>query len=714
MSPPGIDSLAWPLPRLGEAISRLAHRTRLADIPRHRGAGMPPPMTPPVDGAALAPWVAGAAARLGMEAERLRVCHADAERLLRARGPLLVQLGAEPRFLLLLTGGPRRAVLLGPDGRSHRCASRAIAAALRAPIEAPLAAEIADLLARADVPLSRRLAAQRVLLAERCGQTAAGDVWHLRLPPSAGFGRQMRQTGLPAHLAGFAAGYSVELLLWLASWYLIAQGARRGWLDPGWLWGWALLLLTLVPFRLLATWKQGAFAIGLGTLLKQRLLHGMLRMEPQEVRELGIGQHVGRVLESSSVESLAITGGLQALFAVIQLAVAALVLAAGASGRLEIELLALWSAVVLTVAWRYDRRRTRWSDRRLAMSHDLIEQMIGHRTRLVQQPPERRHDAEDEALDAYLRESAAMDRTSGLELSPLPRGWLLVGLAGLAPSFLAGRGSTPAFVAGLGGVLLAYRAFSDLVAGMVSLVRALVAWRQVRPLAAAGARREPAVPLWPGAAAGGASARGAPGATVVDAERISFRYPGRARPALQDCSLRIGAGERYLLTGPSGSGKSTLAAILAGMRQPQSGLLLARGLDLRTLGAGGWRRMVALAPQFHENYVFTGTLAFNLLLGRRWPPLTEDLREAEQVWRALGLGDLLDSMPSGLHQLLGESGWQLSHGERSRLFLARALLQGAELVVLDESFAALDPETRELCLRRAAELAPALLVVAHW
>ena len=58
-------------------------------------------------------------------------------------------------------------------------------------------------------------------------------------------------------------------------------------------------------------------------------------------------------------------------------------------------------------------------------------------------------------------------------------------------------------------------------------------------------------------------------------------------------------------------------------------------------------------------------------------------------------------------------GWQLSHGERSRLYMARALLQGADLVVLDESFAALDPESLRVALDAVARHAPGLIVVAH-
>ena len=93
-----------------------------------------------------------------------------------------------------------------------------------------------------------------------------------------------------------------------------------------------------------------------------------------------------------------------------------------------------------------------------------------------------------------------------------------------------------------------------------------------------------------------------------------------------------------------------------------------------------------------------GTVAFNLLMGVEWPPASRTSRAAEARLPRARARRLLDRMPSGLLQTIGETGWQLSHGERSRLFLARALLQKPDVVILDESFAQLDPVNMQLAL----------------
>jgi ABC-type multidrug transport system fused ATPase/permease subunit len=74
---------------------------------------------------------------------------------------------------------------------------------------------------------------------------------------------------------------------------------------------------------------------------------------------------------------------------------------------------------------------------------------------------------------------------------------------------------------------------------------------------------------------------------------------------------------------------------------------------------------------------------------------------------------MLERMPAGMSQVVGDTGWQLSHGERSRVYIARALLQGSGVVILDESFAALDPENLKRAMECVQRRAKGLLVIAH-
>jgi ATP-binding cassette subfamily B protein len=258
----------------------------------------------------------------------------------------------------------------------------------------------------------------------------------------------------------------------------------------------------------------------------------------------------------------------------------------------------------------------------------------------------------------------------------------------------------------LGGILLAYTAFRKLSSSFADIAIAAVAWKRIRPLLKAAGQPEIL-------GESPAAAQAAPEQKLIEADRITFRYRSTGNAALRACSLSIKMGERILLEGPSGGGKTTFASLLSGMRQPESGLLLMNGVDQHTLGEVEWRHRIAAAPQFHENYILTETLAFNLLMGRRWPAAGADMEEAETVCRELGLGDLLDRMPSRLLQMVGEGGWQLSHGERSRIYIARALLQNANLVILDESFAALDPENLQTALECVLRRAGTLMVIAH-
>jgi len=338
------------------------------------------------------------------------------------------------------------------------------------------------------------------------------------------------------------------------------------------------------------------------------------------------------------------------------------------------------------------------------MTHDLVESMVGHRTRLAQLPPDQWHVGEDQALELYLDTSRSLDRSTTALIAIAPRGWLVLGLLGLVPAFVTGS-TTGKIAVAVGGMLLAYRALKRLSAGAWQVAGAAVAWERVSVLYRSATRPE---------LLGSPSIEPTPDSTaVIEARDLVYRYHDRQEPVLRGCSLRIHSGDRLVLEGPSGGGKSTLVSVLAGLREPNSGELLIDGFDLRSLGSERWRQRIAAAPQFHENYVLAETFAFNLFMGRRTTIRPTDLQEAELICKELGLGDLLARMPAGMLQMVGETGWQLSHGERSRLYITRALLQDAEVVVLDESFAALDPENLQRAVECVLKRARSLLVIAH-
>ena len=714
-------SLAWPTSRLGEAIEEIARRQRLfAQSPVHHLD--PPPDLHGADEERLGQWLDDIAALWGLEVEPVQASYAEAAQFIRGAGPALFRLPealspSEPRFIVLLKSGRWRSVFLDPHLAVRRTSPQRLRDALCVELEAPYLTSIHQFCAQLGTPARRRARARQAILTAQLSATALGGCWLVRLAPNAPLRHQARDAWLPHTAAALVGGYLGQLCATVAAWWLIGHSILAGQLDRAWLLGWTLMLLTAIAFQGLTTVAQGRLAVGAGSLIKIRLLYGALRLRPQDVRHQGTGQFIERVSESEAVELLALGGGMALVLSVMQLAMATGLLALGAGSWPHALLLVVWIAVPLGVAWRYALRRDVWADAHREMTNDLVERMVGNRTRLAQEDRAGWHTEEDQLLEQYWQRSLALDRLVPLLQGLTHRGWMLLGLLGMVAALLVAPQS-PAHVAiSLGGLLLALQAFAQLATSLQSLAGAVTAWRQIGPLFRAAGRGRDVPSNRPLASRPGPTRQGVEdGATetpVLVARDVSFRYHPSGPPTLQSCSLTIWPEDRLLLEGASGGGKSTLAGLLAGQRPPESGLLLFRGYDRASLGVDEWRRRVVMAPQFHENHVLTNTLAFNLLMGRRWPPRPEDLTDAEAVCRDLGLDDLLARMPAGLQQMVGDSGWQLSHGERSRLYIARALLQQAEVLIFDESFAALDPENLQRALHCVLRRAPALVVIAH-
>ena len=646
-----ISSISWPASRLGEMIDYLARRSHLI---RHPGKLPQPPDNLAQGGdQVLGRWIDTAAGYLGLEAESIDASYAEVEAFLQNGGPAILRFtdpqSEELRFIGLLKGGRRSVKILKPDLHLRRISIEDLRNALLQPYEGVIAVDVDRLLVDADVPVERLVRARRAILKEQLGSQHISIGWILRLSPGSGMFQQFRHNGVFPPMLSMTVMFTLQQLLAVASWIVIGRGVFQGHFDRGWLFAWAILLLATIPVQIILSDAQSELSMRAGTVFKHRLLFGILSLDPDEIRHQGMGQFLSRVMDAEAVESMALGGGLMAILSFIELIIAGFILTKGAGGAAHAALLLVWVLISLAIMWNYYQTSREWTEAYREMTNDLVERMVGHRTRLAQEDPEHWHDDEDQALDRYLKLSESLDVVGVQVNTIIPRGWIIIGLVGVALPFVTQTATPQQLAISLGGVLLASQALSSLSHGSQSLVGLLLAWRQVGPLFnAAGRPREmPSldfVSLDTGTQVSGDALRQVPQPVsqetgpVLLARDVIFRYRPAGRAVIQDVDLQVNLADRLLLEGPSGGGKSTLAAVLTGLRKPESGSLLLWGFDRQILGSDLWRSRVVMAPQFHENYVFSETFGFNLLMGRNWPPKPGDLEEAETICRELGLG----------------------------------------------------------------------------
>ncbi|WP_433825640.1 ABC transporter ATP-binding protein [Actinoplanes sp. CA-015351] len=194
----------------------------------------------------------------------------------------------------------------------------------------------------------------------------------------------------------------------------------------------------------------------------------------------------------------------------------------------------------------------------------------------------------------------------------------------------------------------------------------------------------------------------------IEMRGVTFGYFPE-RPVLRDVSLRITAGETIACVGPTGAGKSTLAKLVARLYDPDSGTVLIDGHDLRDVTLDSLHRQVGVVPQ--EPFLFAGTLRDNIAFAR--PEVPDEVVEA--AVDAVGLRDLVDRSPDGLHTILHERGQSVSSGERQLIALARVFVAEPRVVVLDEATSSLDLRSElrvEAAIGRLLEGRTAILV-AH-
>lgn len=203
-----------------------------------------------------------------------------------------------------------------------------------------------------------------------------------------------------------------------------------------------------------------------------------------------------------------------------------------------------------------------------------------------------------------------------------------------------------------------------------------------------------------------AGADEAPTGSALHLQDISASWPGGA-PALRGVSFDLAAGERVLVSGPSGAGKSSLAAVLVGFLRSE-GVYTIGGADAATLSGPALRRIVGLCEQSPQ--LFDEDIRQNLLFARDNATDEEMIAVLDRV----GLGSWVGER-GGLDARVGDRGALVSGGQAQRIALARALLRGFPILVLDEPTAGVDPEASDALLRDLLGAAgeQSVLLISH-
>ncbi|MEO1712236.1 MAG: ATP-binding cassette domain-containing protein, partial [Bacteroidota bacterium] len=179
----------------------------------------------------------------------------------------------------------------------------------------------------------------------------------------------------------------------------------------------------------------------------------------------------------------------------------------------------------------------------------------------------------------------------------------------------------------------------------------------------------------------------------LEVQDLRFRFTGR--PVLLDqISFSVNPGELIAILGESGCGKSTLLQILQRFWQPESGKILVNGKNINEYSLPAWRKQLGVVPQ--EVEIFNTSILENITLENEE---AIEMARFEAIMNKYGLGSFFRKFPAGWQTLIGESGINLSGGQRQLLGLARALYHQPALLLLDEATSAMDRQTEQTILQ---------------
>jgi ABC-type multidrug transport system fused ATPase/permease subunit len=177
---------------------------------------------------------------------------------------------------------------------------------------------------------------------------------------------------------------------------------------------------------------------------------------------------------------------------------------------------------------------------------------------------------------------------------------------------------------------------------------------------------------------------------TIEFDHVTFNYPGKPTPALDDVSFKLRPGETLALVGPSGSGKTTTVKLLMRFYDPTIGRILVNGRDLRAYKQRSVRAKMGVVLQ--DVALFNDTVGENIAFARPGASI-EEVRAAAGAAHA---DEFIQRLSNQYDTLVGERGIKLSGGEKQRVAIARAILKDPQLIILDEATSALDSESERV------------------
>lgn len=193
----------------------------------------------------------------------------------------------------------------------------------------------------------------------------------------------------------------------------------------------------------------------------------------------------------------------------------------------------------------------------------------------------------------------------------------------------------------------------------------------------------------------------------IEFQNVTFSYD--KTPVLRNISFSIPQGSTTAIVGPSGSGKTTICNLIARFYDVDSGKVLVGGENVRDMTCDSLLRNISMV--FQKVYLFHDTIENNIRFGNPNASQEEVIAAAKKA----RCHDFIMSLPEGYQTVIGEGGSTLSGGEKQRVSIARAILKNANIVILDEATASIDPENEHLIQQAISELTigKTVIVIAH-